>query len=221
MDNLNTFFKTINLDEEIILFHGTTVEGVIGIKERGFDPENSCWTCSDDAFTYFYNYKKTCDADDLELDDVYSYNRIIALANQQGQIQNAFQPLPSNITSVIEIRIPKVLAEGYIEPDDSCKNMDVRGVVKIRNANLNKLLKVQSQLSNPDVKIYLHDLEFCVKASLLYLTGIYKNQYAIQGVEELQQYEREALEYLSKEFNEDFYEQFVDCPCVLDSRRIL
>lgn len=218
--SMNAFFRTINLDEEVVLFHGTTVDGMIGIKQRGFDPENSCWTCSDDSYTYFYDYERTCEAEDIELNDVNSYERVLFLANQQGQLQNAFQPLPSNITSVIEIRIPKALAEEYIEPDDSCENMDNRGAVQIRNDDLNKLLKIQSQLSKPTIKIFLHDIEFCVKASLLYLTGVYNNQYAIQGVEELEQYEREVLECLSKDFNEEFYEQFVDCPTILDSRSI-
>lgn len=218
--NMKAFFETINRDEEVVLFHGTTVDGMIGIKQRGFDPENSCWTCSDDALTYFWEYKKTCWAEDFEPDDVSSYERLIFKANQQGQIQNAFLPLPSNITSVIEIRMPKALAEKYIEPDSSCEHMEDSGAIQIYNEDLNKLLKAQSQLPNPTIKIYLHDIEFCVKASLLYLTGVYKNQYAIQGVEELQGYEREALEYLSESFNEDFYEEFIDYPTILDSRRI-
>lgn len=206
-------FKTLNTDTHVILFHGTTLDAWNQIKRLGFASENgtTCWNCSDDRFTYFYEYEKFCDCEGFELDDENSYETIIRRANEQAQIQNAFLDMPDSYTRVIEIRIPKIFVEDFIETDDSCENMQHCGAVQIMSEDLNKLLQY------PDVEVYAYDFEFCVKCSLLYISGISENRYAIKGLEQLPSYERSVLQALRSTFNETFYDECISWPDIVQT----
>ena len=86
----------------------------------------------------------------------------------------------------------------------SCENME--GAIQISANKLNKMIK------NKEVKIHVYTFRFCVKMSLLYLSGIVGNPYFEETLEKLPSIEIKALQILSKVDTSDFFEDFVLSP---------
>lgn len=208
-------FNLINTEKEVILFHGTTKSAFVQISNYGFNSNSDIWNCSNPHMTYFYEFEKFCESECLEVTDEYAYNLALSRANEQGQIQNAFKEIPDPETVVLEIHIPKEWADEYLEPDMSARNMDSCGAVQMLTKDLNSLI------SRRDVTIYVHRYDFAVKCSLLYLTGLFDNEYAQPGFERLTRAEYTALQTLAKSgfFNDDFYDICVSNPNKIESFR--
>lgn len=199
-----SIFKTINTSEKIVLFHGTTNHAINEIIKEGFCPSlSTIWNCSNNNNVYFYEFKKWCDVQCMELEEEGSYRSILQEANWQGQVQNAIAHKPDDITGVIEIRIPIKYAN-IVYNDDSTINMSDTGAVEVEVEEINKLL------NHPETEVYIHIFPFSTKCSLLYLTGLVENEFACIS-ELLYSFEYSALCCIAKQ--ESYGGFFEDCIC--------
>lgn len=188
---------------EVVLFHGTI--NPTSILTEGFTRGNdTIWNCSDWDYVYFYELEKFMEAECID-DEKDGYLRILGRTNEQSQVQNAFLEAPYNKTYVLEFHFPSEFRQ-FIEEDESCEGMGSYGAVQVDIDVLNDWLKTKP------CEVYLHTYRFVVKNSLMYISGLIDNEFALPGLERLPEYELQIMKALSKEFNEAFWEDFILCP---------
>lgn len=100
------------------LYHGTTLENLIGLIESDFGrAEKTIWNCSNENCLYFYSAEKMVEYDGAE-EGEDAINRAINRAFESGQIGAALWQ--SKKTVVLEFDVE----ENLIEDDFSCPNME-------------------------------------------------------------------------------------------------
>ena len=191
-------------------FHGTTQDGKDAILNGSYGPEKNNWICSDSDFMYAWDRDLLTEAEcwDEDYPDFIDQD-CIGKANENAQIANALLENPYDRTYVLEFcvsddKYQNLFDEGYISEDSSCENM--KGAIQINADKLNEMIK------NKEVKIHVYAFRFCVKMSLLYLSGIVDNPYFEESLEKLPSTEIKALQILSKVDTSDFFDDFVLSP---------
>lgn len=119
------------------LFHGTTLENWLKIKEEGFAPEQQTWNVPCFNETYFYDMDKTSYPEDED----YSKEECIRQAFDNAQISASVQNFMGNTLVVLELEVDEEL----VEDDQSCENMDnVASVVNNDDLDLSMIKKVHT-----------------------------------------------------------------------------
>ena len=179
------------------LYHGTTIEACNEILSGNYNPDETVWNCSDDCYMYVWEQNKLTEAECWDEFDLVS-GGCIKRANESAQIANAILPRPYDETVVIQFSVPdylfdRLMNEGYLDYDDSCKNMSDSGAMMLRSAVINDLIKAHKEIG-----ITVYYMPFYPKMSLFYLVGLVDNPYFEETLEKLNQPDYDGLQILSK-----------------------
>lgn len=110
-----------------VLYHGTTYENYLNIKENGFGSLEKTWNCSSPETMYFYDTDKT-EEDDEEYKESYCVSR----AFESAQITAAVHGVNSSKLVVLRLEIDS----DHVRDDYSCENMsDVATEAEIEDLN--------------------------------------------------------------------------------------
>lgn len=193
---------TINekvIEDKAILVHGTTIDRIEGILKNGFDPQNGVWSCSDPHRAYFYELEVFAEKEGFDLMDEmeYCYYRMLSIANEQGQINNAFKENCDTKTCVFEFRIPKKYLEDEdnVCEDSSCPNSQHTGAIEIDIDYFDTIM------ADPETEIYIHYYPFFIKMSLVYIAGLIDNEYCENAIGNLSSLEYNLLKAMSNNSN--------------------
>lgn len=180
----------------IHLFHGTSYNRYLSIKENGFSScKSTIWNCADEEMTYFYEMEKLCESECMEDEEEATKIQFCSeRANESAQITSAIEKVPGNFTVVFELMVEDSVIEEYMEPDDSCENMSDVGAVTVPSNVLNELIDMGV------IKVKVHFFPFNSKFSLFYLVGLIENEYFQDTLLECLSYaERSVLKQLNKD----------------------
>lgn len=172
---------------EIHLFHGTSFENYLSIKENGFSNcKRVIWNCSDEEKTYFYEMERLCKTEGIDCDEQGKIEFCLERANENAQITASIEKNPYNKTVVFEFITEAEYLEDYMEGDDSCENMDEKAVC-IDSLVLNDLLRKRKAI------LITHFFRFLPKLSLFYLACVFSNPYFQDSINQLQYEEIEFI----------------------------
>lgn len=164
---------------EIHLFHGTSFENYLSIKEGGFSNcKRVVWDCSDEEKTYFYEMEGLCKTEGVDCDEQDKIEFCLERANENAQITASIEKYPHNKTVVFEFITEAEYLEDYMERDDSCENMDEMAVC-VDSLILNNLLREKKAI------LIAHFFRFIPKLSLLYLANVFSNPYFQDSISQL------------------------------------
>ena len=165
------------------LYHGTSYENYLKIKEEGLKDNSRNWYCSEGDTIYFYDLDKFKLNEDLEEE-----REIISRAFESASLCAAFNNSMSKKLVVFKIEID----ESLVKDDYSCENMSsIASCVDIDDLKNIEATVIMCEDYKPSLKLF-------------YVNGLRENEQAI--FENFEEYEREALESIKDIFMEELLE---------------